>query len=173
MSLLVAEGLLGHLLFEVFHQLAQGEGEAQIDRTDNDQGLQLQEGSAGDHLVGGHQIAQEEGGSQGSLFQDHNKLIAQCGENVADCLRQDDLHHSLALAHTQASRGFGLTLIHGLDTGADNLGNLIAGVDAHCDCYPHELTKVQEGKYFREHKIEDVQLQQNGSAADHFNIDAN
>ena len=58
---------VGHLLFEPVYQLAQGEGDAQVDSAYDNQRFQLQVGCAGNDFVRGHQVAQEEGGCQGGL----------------------------------------------------------------------------------------------------------
>ena len=129
LALAVAVGLC-HLLLKPLHDLAQGEGDEQVDDGDDGQGLQGQVGGTPDDLVGGHDVAQEEGGGQGGLLQHHDKLVAESREDVADGLGQDDLHHGLLFAEAQASGGFCLALVHGLDAGTDHFGDVSTGVDA-------------------------------------------
>ena len=165
----VAVGV-GHLLAELIHNLAQRIGDAQVDNGHDGQRLQSQIGHALDHQVGSHNITQEEGGGQGGLLQHHDELIAESRKNVPHSLGQDDLHHSLALAEAQRPGGLGLSLVHGLDAGTDDLRHIGGGVDTQGDGHPHELAQLQEGEDIGQYKVEYIQLQQNRCAADDLDI---
>ena len=56
------------------------------------------------------------------------KLIAQGGQDVFDGLGHDDQPHALHPGHTQAAGSFLLSRVHCLDTSADDLGDIDAGV---------------------------------------------
>ena len=91
--------------------------------------------------------------------------------DVADGLGQDNLDHGLALAEAQGPGRLALPLVHSLDAGTDDLGDVGGGIDTQRDGHPHELAQLQEGEDIRQHKIEDIQLQQDRRAADDFHID--
>ena len=160
---------IGHPLLQIADQLAQGEGDAQIDDAHDDQALECLVGGAFDDVVLGHQIAYIEGGGQGGLLQDHNELIAQSRQNVPHCLGQNDPQHGLPFAQAQAPGGFCLALVHGLDAAPDHFRYIGGRVDTQRNGGPGEIAKLN-GNQGREGEDENEQLQQNGGAADHFDV---
>ena len=76
--------VVGHPLFKIRYQLAQGEGDAQIQDTYNDQALKCLVGGTFDDIILGHQVANIEGGGQGGFLQDHDKFVTQGRQNVPD-----------------------------------------------------------------------------------------
>ena len=85
-------------------------------------------GDTVDGLVGGHQIADKEGGCKGSFLDDGNKFVAQSRQDVFDRLREDDFEHRLTGVESQRAGSFGLTFVHRADTGTDDLSDISAGV---------------------------------------------
>ena len=69
----------------------------------------------------GHQVANEEGGGQRGILDDHDEFIAQGRKNVLDRLRHDNEPHSAPFAKAEAKRRFPLTGIDRLNAGTNNL----------------------------------------------------
>ena len=87
------------------HQLAEHEGEHEIQHAHDDEALEGQIGLALHRQIGGHEIPHEEGGRQGRFLDDGDKLVAQGRQDVLYGLGQDHLGHGLALGEAQAPGG--------------------------------------------------------------------
>ena len=148
-------------------ELAEGEGEHEIDDAHDDQTFEGQIGGALHDQVGGHQIPHEEGGGQGRFLDDGDEFVAQGGQDVLHRLGQDDLAHGLGLGEAQAAGGFALTRVHGLDAGADDLRHIGGAVDDQGHGNTGEGAEAQGGHQQRHDEVAHIQLQQHGRAPDH------
>ncbi|MPM82948.1 hypothetical protein SDC9_130010 [bioreactor metagenome] len=109
------------------------------------------------------------------LFDDRDKLVGDGGQDVAHCLRQNDVPHRLALAHTNTARGLHLAGIHRTDAAADDLGHIRAGVHAHGDHAPEkrvELGGLQFPAHTKRTVIDDHNLHEQRRGAHNIDVQA-
>ena len=102
----------------------------------------------------------------GRFLQKGDALVTDSGQNVLNGLGEDDLCHSLPLGKAQAACRLHLSLIHGIDTAADQLRHIGTGVDTEGhDGYRHAVLGGNENN------VEEYQQQYgHGNTADHRGI---
>ena len=159
------------LLFKVAEHLAEHECHDEVDDAHDDQRLDGQVRGAFDHQVLGHQVADEEGGAQGRVLDDHDELVAQGGEDVLHRLGHHHEPHGLALAEAQAQGRLLLAGVNGLDAGTDDLGHVGRAVADEGDGDAEEFLLGQGRDQHGQAEVEKVQLQQHGRAADDLDVD--
>ncbi len=161
------------LVFVDAYQLAESEGQHEVDNAYDEQGFDSQEGCAPYGQVGGHQIAYEEGGSKGGFLDYHDKLIAQRRKDVLYSLRKNHLEHGLGLVKAKAAGSFGLTLVNRLYTGADYFGYICRAVYYQSDGNAGIGLNIESGQRHGQDEVEQIQLKQYGRTTDNFDKGGN
>ena len=134
--------------------LAEHERHNEVDDAHDHQRLDGQVCGALDHQILGHQVADEERGAQGRVLDDHDKLVAQGGQDVLHCLGHHHEPHGLALAEAKAQRRLLLPRIYRLDAGTDDLGHVGRAVADQGDGDAEELLLVQRRDQHGQAEIE-------------------
>ena len=160
-----------HLVLKVPKQLTESKGHDKVDDTGDDQRLDGQVGGAPDLEILGHQVANEEGGGQRGILDDHDEFIAQGRKNVLDRLRHDNEPHSAPFAKAEAKRRFPLTGIDRLNAGTNNLRDIGGTIADKSNGNTQELLLIEGGYQHGQSKVEEIQLQQHGGTADHLDVD--
>ena len=102
----------------------------EVQRCDDQQRHGLNVGLRTDDLAALGEVVDGNIAGNGGLLQKHDEFICQRGQNVFECLRNDDAEHSLWEIQAQRPACLVLTRVYGHDAAANDLGDIGAGVDA-------------------------------------------
>ena len=91
------------------------------------------------------------------VLNNNNKLIGNSRKNILQRLRQNNIPQVLYLGKPQRTGCLCLSSVNGLDTGADNLAQISAGVHAQSHNAREKPVKFNKSKHLKSRKVNDAE----------------
>ena len=159
------------------YQTAADERENEVDKRRHGKALEALVAQGNDVVCAEHEVRDADDGDDGRLLDDGDKLVAERGQDILDCLRQNNQAHRLAGRESHAARCLGLAVVDRLNARADDLCDIRAAVHAHGNNAGGKARKVRNprniGDFDADHgkTVEDEhQLHHQRRAADELDV---